>query len=878
MKNYDAHPSRFFLKFFRWYCHPKMQDYIEGDLMEVYDVRLKTLGKRKADLKFIIDVLLLFRPGIIRPTEGYKNLNNFGMYKSYFKIGWRNLMHSKLFSFIKILGLSVGLTVCMLIFLFTKDEISYDQFHDNKDQIYRIVQNWQFGNDPQHVFGGTNATVGESLKNEIPEVQDYVRVKTDDITVKKGNAVFHENPLFVDSNFFSIFTFPLIDGDPATALNDLHDVVISKELAQKYFGSTDVIGQTLELKVFDKSEIFTVTALVSSSPLNSSLKIDMLLPFLYYDNHNTVEGWFGGSLNTFLLLVPGADIHAVEEKMQALFQKNIKERLDRVLEEKGVPLTIKVNLQALTDIHLSTKAAPDHGLTDGSNPAYSFILSTIAVFILLIACINFINLTVAQSLKRSKEIGIRKVVGSTRQQLVRQFLTESLLVSSIAFVIAIIATIGVIPFFNEFANKKLSISYLSDVYLYGGGALLLIVTALTAGFYPSLVLSAFRPVKALYERQKIMGNNYFSKALMVLQFALSIFLIIGTIVINSQMNFLSRADLGYDSNNLVGIDIPGGTSSNPLPEQFKNELAGNPKIVSVAARHRGRNITSVKVDGKIIEIENNKIDNSFFSTFRIPVISGRNFSPEYPSDSTHSVIINESFVEEAGWKLSEAVGKTVNFMNDDNKQPVTVVGIIRDYHFVSLKEKITPALFTMNPEFSFGQIWVRISPEDVPGTLSSLERSYKKLVPLFPYTYQFMDEINARNYAVESKLKQIIAVASMLFILISCMGLLGLVMLSIDQRIKEIGIRRVLGAAVSGIVTLISREFVIVICMAIVVAMPVGYFVLDKWLQEFAYRIDLHSWMFALAGALVMALALLIVCLQAIKAALVNPVKNLRSE
>jgi putative ABC transport system permease protein len=869
---------QFPLRVLKWFCKPEYHADIEGDLLELYERHLEGSGKKRATWSLFKEVVKLFRPGIIRPIIIGQHLSTNTMYKSYFKIGLRNLMHARLFSIIKILGLSIGLTVCMLIFLFTKDEISYDQFHANKDQIYRITQNWQFGNDPPLVIGGTNAIVGESFAREIPEVLDYVRVNTDDITVKRGDAVFTENPLFVDSNFFSIFSFPLIDGDPATALNDLHDVVISKEIAQKYFGTTDVIGRTLELKIDDRSDIFTVTALAGSSPHNSSLKTDMLLPFLYYENHNSIKGWFGGSLNTFLLLARGADVRAAEKKMQTLLQKNIKERLDKVKEEKGVALNIKLRLQRLTDIHFDTKANSSHGLSDGSDPAYSYILSTIAVFILLIACINFINLTVAQSLKRSKEIGIRKVVGSTRPQLIRQFLAESLLVSSIAFVIAIVGTVAVIPFFNEFSGKKISISYLSDAYLYGSCASLLLVTAFTAGFYPSIVLSAFRPVKALYERPKIMGKNYFSKGLVVLQFSLSIFLIIGTVVINSQVNFLAHADLGYDSNNLVRIEIPGSTSGNPLPDLFRNELGNNHQIVDIGARQRGRHLTSVKVEGKIIEIDNNNIDDNFFPTFRIPIISGRNFSPQRRSDPIHSVIVNESFVREAGWNMNEAVGKTVSFMDDDNRQPVTVIGIVKDHHFVSLREKIRPALFSMNPDFSFGEIWVRIRPEDIPGTLSSLERSYKKLVPLFPYTYQFKDEINAWNYAAESKLKQIITIASGLFILISCMGLLGLVILSIEQRLKEIGIRKVLGAAVSRIVTLISKEFAIVICVSFVVALPAAYLVLDTWLQKFAYRITLHWWMFALAGALVMALALLIVCLLAVKAAMVNPVKSLRSE
>jgi putative ABC transport system permease protein len=799
------------------------------------------------------------------------------MFKNYLKIAWRNLWRNKIFSFIKVAGLSIGLTVCMLIFLYSKDEISYDRFHENSAHLHRIIQTWQMGKDPSQTIGITNAVVGESFAKEIPEVQQYVRINGVAVTVKKNNDVFTENPLFVDDNFLTVFTFPLLEGNRRTALKDLHSVVLSKDMAKKYFGRTDVIGKTMQIKLNDEFENFTVTALAENSPQNSTLKVDILLAFKYYEKYNSNQGWFGGSLNTFLLLSPRANIKTVESKMQALFDKNTKDKLAKESREQGVAMKIRLGLQPLTGIHLSTQAGPDNGMTDGSNPAYSYILTCIAVFILIIACINFINLAIAQSLKRSKEIGIRKVVGSTRRQLIKQFLIESFLVSLIAFTIAIFLTILILPFFNELANKKLSLSYLSDGYLYAGYFLLLLVTSFIAGFYPSLVLSAFQPVKVLYSRQKLMSKNYLTKGLIVLQFALAIFLIIGTIAVNTQLNFLLHADLGYDGKNLVRIDIPINKSSDKLPAIFKNELGSKGNIIAVAAKNGGRSISGVKADGKTITIEKNKIDDRFLPTFKIPILAGRNFSPDYPSDSIHSVIVNGAFVKEAGWKVNNAVGKTISYMDDD-KTSVTIVGVIKDYHFTSLKEKIAPELFTMDPDFNYGQIWVKIGPDNIPKTLALLQNTYKKIVPWFPYSYQFMDDINTRNYETEAKWKQIISIASSLFIFISCIGLLGLVILSIEQRTKEIGIRKVLGAAVSGIVMLVSKEFIILISIAFVIAVPVGYFAINKWLQDFAYRISIGWWMFALAGILVIVIALLTMSFQAMKAAIANPVKSLRTE
>jgi len=345
------------------------------------------------------------------------------------------------------------------------------------------------------------------------------------------------------------------------------------------------------------------------------------MPMRYFDKYNSNKGWFGGSLNTLLLLSPNTDIQAVERKMQALFDKNTSAQLAKASEEQGAAVKITLRLQPFTDIHLSTSAGPDNGMADGSNPAYSYILTCIAIFILVIACINFINLAIAQSLRRSKEIGIRKVVGGTRTQLMRQFLTESFLVSLIAFAFAIFLTELVLPFFNELANKKLNLAYLSDGYLYAGYFMLLVVTSLIAGFYPSLVLSAFQPVNVLYNRQKQTGKNFLTKGLIVFQFALAIFLIIGTIAINTQMNFLLNADLGYNSKNLVRIDIPVSSASDKLPAIFKSDLTGQPDIISIAARNGGRSISGVKASGKTIEIERNKIDDRFLPTFGISLLN-----------------------------------------------------------------------------------------------------------------------------------------------------------------------------------------------------------------------------------------------------------------
>jgi len=799
------------------------------------------------------------------------------MLRSYFIIAWRNLFRNKTFSFIKIIGLSIGLMFCMLILLYTKDELSYDQFHANKSVVYRIIQFWKFGDNPPQTLGITNGVMGPSFAKEIPEVKAFVRLNGVEVTTKRNNDLFTESPLFVDDNFFSVFTFPVIEGDKETALKDLHSIVLSKDMANKYFGTPHAIGKIIQLKLDEEFENYTVTAITENSPQNSTLKVEMLMPYNSWEKYNSNKGWFGGSLNTFLMLTPQANIKEVEKKMQLMFDKNTKEKLAKAKEQEGNAVNIKLGLQPLTEIHLSTRAGPDNGMAGGSNPAYSYILSCIAIFILVIACINFINLAIGQSLKRSKEIGIRKVVGSSRKQLIKQFLAESFLVSSIAFGVALLLTNIVLPFFNELANKKLSFSYLSDGYLYAGYLLLLIVTSFIAGFYPSLVLSGFQPIRVLYSKQKLLGRNYLTKGLIVLQFTLAIFLIIGTVAVYSQLNFFLRADLGYDSRNLVRIDIPVRKSSDKLPALFKSELAGQPSILSVAARNGGRSITGVKADGKNITIETNRIDDKYLPTFKIPIIAGRNFSQDYPSDTLNSIIVNESFLKEAGWSLDKAVGKTVRSTYEE-KRSYTIIGVIKDYHFTSLKEKITAEMFTMNPDFNFGQIWVKVKPTDVPKTLSLLRNTYKKLVPYFPYSYQFMDDIHEKDYESEAKWKQVIGISALLFVFISCIGLFGLIILSIEQRTKEIGIRKVLGAAVSRLVVLISKDFIILIALAFLISLPLGYYAVNKWLEDFAYRMEVHWWLFAIPGIIVIGTAMLTLCTQAIRAAMANPVKSLRTE
>src|ERR1035437_4664433 len=794
---------------------------------------------------------------------------------NHISTAWRNLYHNKALSSIKIAGLSIGLTVCMLILLYTKDELSFDHFHSKKEFIYRVVQDMRVGKESNRL-SVTQIPLGEAFKNEIPEVQEYVRLVSMPATVKNSNEIFSEYPLAVDKNFFSVFSFDLLKGNPATALNDLYSVVLSEDAAKKYFGDTDAMGKVIEMKTNDEFEIFTVTGIAKNPPLNSTIRFELLVPFEFYRNKQTNLRWIGGSLNTFLELVPQADATKVEKKMQDIFDKNTSDQIAAAEKEENISIEIKIGLQPLVDIHLNNELGAHNGLTDTNSPLYSFVLICIAIFILLIACINFINLSIGQSLKRSCEIGLRKAFGGNRWNLIGQFLTETFLVSLFAFVLATLLTFSILPIFNNLAEKNLSLSYLTDGWLYTIWFLLLMVTLSIAGFYPSYLLSGFQPAEVLFRRQILSGRNYFSRGLIVFQFSLAIFLLIAAIAIYTQLNFLFNQKLGYESTNLLKIDVP-FTKDNAKLIVLKDELSKLPGIENTTARNSGHMRTGVWADTKQILIDFNKIDENYFRTFNIALKEGRNFSTDFPSDEIQSAIVNENFLINAGWTTENAIGKNIRFM-EGNKSTLTIIGVISDYHFESLKEKITPQLFSMGSSQDYGQIWVKIKPYNIPLTLTQIAETFKKVIPLYPYSFVFMDALNARNYENETRWKEITGISALLFIFISCIGMLGLVMLSVEQRTKEIGVRRVLGAEAGTIFLHISAEFTSLIGIALLIATPVGYFAVDKWLQNFAVRTNIQSWMYILAGFIVIVLAFSIISYHVIKAARRNPVSSLRME
>jgi putative ABC transport system permease protein len=797
------------------------------------------------------------------------------MFRNYLTIALRTIARNRVFSLINILGLSLGLACCLLIFLYARDELTFDRFQKNNAQLYRVTRHII---DKKHgmdlMLGISGMVQGPAFKNAIPGIQSYIRTNGYSFTLRRGKEVFRQRATWVDDNFFTVFSFPLLAGNPAKVLSEPYSIVLTDEMAKKYFGTTDAVARTLELEIDGKFQTFTVTGVAKRSPENSSIQFDMLLPFAQLERLHPNDGWLYSSYSTYLLLERGASAQAVSARMQKVYlQASADQRAQAA--KRGFDVSTVWGLQPFAKMHLDTSMA-DAGISNRSDPAYSYILMGIAAFILIIACINFVNLTIAQSLKRSKEIGLRKVVGSSRGQLIRQFLGESFIVCGCAFLLALALASGVLPLFNEMANKQLSLSYLIDVPLVAAFIGLYLVTGFVAGFYPALVLSRFKPVETLYHRiTRVGGRNYLAKGLVVLQFALATFLIIGTLFFYSQYDYLTHTDLGYNDKNLLTVNVFSDTDSLALQNAFKTELSRIPGVRSVAKTLNGMWGTRAHADDHDIDVRFMHVDEDYLPTMGISLLVGRNLSRDFPADSAQSVVVNQAFVEAAGWK--DPIGKVIDKLNGDERK-LYVVGVIKDYHFATLKEKIGPEVFTTGPRDPYGAYAIRLDPANTPGTLAAIEAAYQRFYPWHLFEHSFVEDDNFKYYQQEARWRRIITSSAILTVFISAIGLFGLSLLSIRQRTKEIGVRKVLGAGVWQVSSLVARNFIGLVLLSFVIAIPVAGYVVGRWLDNFPYRVSLNGWVFILAAGAILVIAALTVGFQAIKAARANPVDSLRVE
>jgi putative ABC transport system permease protein len=801
------------------------------------------------------------------------------MLLNYLKTAFRNLWKRKSFSLINIAGLAIGMAVSFLILLYVLNEVTYDRFHENYDHMYRIAT--KLDAQGRHFeVASVPAPLGPALVDQFPEVARYVRVREfGDRIVSYEEKLYEESRIYhADPDLFDVFTIPVVRGNPENWLQAPFNMVVTEEIAKKYFGDENPLGKTVEL---DNKYAYTITGVVEEMPENSHFKFNIIGSLSTLEQiRGDLNIWMGFNYATYVLLDGDPSLEDITQKYNSLLMANIPAQFDKL----GVE--VEIFLQPLGSIHLHSHLEGE--MEPPGNPAFIRILTTIALFILLIACINFMNLSTAQSSKRAKEVGIRKVLGAHRRKLIGQFIGESLLLSFISLGIAIILIYVLLPVFNHLVTKNLVFNPAQNGIILLGLVGITLLVGFLAGAYPAFFLSAFVPLEVLKSRFKAgKGHRFFRNGLVTLQYVISISLIISTFVIFYQLHHVKNRDLGFDKEQVVVINLRGQVSDKY--EVFKNEILRLPGVShaacssSVPSRGRSETMFSFEgVDQKQQVFPIMEIDTDFLETMDMELTAGRNFSPDHPSDNK-AMILNETLVRHLGW--DDPLGKTVSMMDlaePDNPEkgfievPYTVIGVVKDFHFESLHQKIRGHLMKLSGDVN--RVSVKLKPGTIAGTLRSIENIWRDLEPAQPFPYVFLDDSFDRLYRSEQRMGQIFISFTLMAIFISCLGLFGLASFTADQRTKEIGIRKVLGASVSNVVVLLSRDFTKWVILANVVAWPVAYLIMNKWLQNFAYRISLAVWIFVLSGVIALLIALFTVSTKALKAAVADPVDSLRYE
>ncbi|NML23668.1 FtsX-like permease family protein [Pseudoflavitalea sp. G-6-1-2] len=795
------------------------------------------------------------------------------MFRNYFKTALRNLWRHRTFSLINVMGLTIGMTACFLIFLYVRFEMSYEAFHPKADRIYRAVADLK---TPSETINANTVAyaVGPHAAMEMPEIESFCRIQKNHLIVRYGDKKFKEEiSALADSTAFNMFGWEMIKGNPQTALNDPFTVVLTESAAKKYFGDEDPMGKT----VFLTEEGFPtmVTGIMKDLPENTLVKGSMFSSMASFSKvfKGMNDNWGSYGSQTYFLLKPGTDPKALEKKFPAFLEKNNGE------EQRRSKMFPTIYLEPFKDIHLySTRDENKGGLVTNI-----YIFSIIAAFILLIACINFVNLTTARSTERAKEVGVRKVVGADRTQLIRQFLGESLIISFIAFALTLFLSAGLLPMFNTLAGVTVSKSIFSNWHYI---ALLLGAAAffgLLAGIYPALVLSSFRPIVVLKGRFATGTRGILlRKGLVVTQFTISIALIIATLVVYFQTQYMRSFNVGFNKDQMVVLQTEGDKAQATLRDVLRN-------VPGVKSSTLSSTVPGGDWLGAYSEIENKAgemqvanlhlyfVDFDYMNEYNMQMVAGRRFSRDFMTDTTQAMVVNEATTRMFGYdKPQDALGKKFNQWG----RAGTIIGVMKDFHYTSLQSAIEPLVFRMEKDGSknYSKITINVDGNHIPETMAAVEKKWKELIPNMPFSYTFLDEMLDNQYRSEQKFGKLFLNFAVLAILISCLGLLGLTSYSTIQRTKEIGIRKVMGASVTDILHLLSKEFMLLAIVAFCIGVPIAWFFMHKWLQEFAYRIDIGWWMFALAGTLSLLIGLFTISFMAVKAAVANPVKSLRTE
>ncbi|MDN5216881.1 ABC transporter permease [Fulvivirgaceae bacterium BMA12] len=865
-------------RFLRRFCAPHLREEVMGDLHERYYLRVQKVGVTKAKRIYRREVIAYLRLSVFkRQPSSYSKPIPTAMIQNYFTIAMRNMIRYKGFSFINIAGLAIGIASFALIGLYVYHELSFDRYHKNAGNIYRIVEDLSTENEL--LFQATSAPpMGPAFAREYPEVVDFVRFSPVSILVTRGDVKFYEDKCYLaDPSVFKVFSFPMIQGNPRSALHDPMTVVLTATTAEKYFGKTNPVGEALEMG----GDLYKVTGVIADVPDNSHFTFDLLISFATFSSENKQAEeteWFWNDFYTYLLLQP-------DDIAVAKLRSNMSNFLTKYIGAKkpgGGMYYNDLPLQPLASIYLEKPRTWENGIRGSKENLY--ILFVIAVFILLIASFNYVNLATARASRRVKEVGLRKIMGAERKALIQQFLGESIIVSFLSMILGLIVAALLLPFFNNLLETALSFPPFNKWQIWMALFGLSIFLGTLAGAYPAFLVSGFHPLQIFRSTSRSAhGNSWLRKVLVSGQFTISITLIAGTLLIFDQLSLISELKLGFDKEKTLKVNFNGNEDIKLRLASVKNELLAIPgiKAVSAAFTVPGEPTTNrfsrVETEaGKMSDTNFNTflVDHDFIPNFNIEVIAGRTFSKNFPADDSTAFVINETAAKHFGWNTPEtAIGKRVWQQGKEG----SIIGVVQDFHYKSLHHQIEPLLIHINRDW-FRTLSLKIKSDNIPEVLAKVEKRWKSLAPNLPFVYSFLDQDYDRLYKAEKQLGKVVSLFSALAIFVACLGLLGLTSFSVERRLKEISIRKVLGASIKSLVLLISNEFFKLIILALFIAIPTTYYIINLWLENFASRIDITPWTFVIAGLLTLVIAWLVIGYLSVKAARSNPVDSLQNE
>ncbi len=883
-------PPNWLTKFLRWYCREDLVDAIEGDLLDLYNRRVGKLGKFRANWLYLWNVITFFQPFVIKRNEHPLNpFTSIDMLSNYLKIAFRTLKASKAFTVINIMGLAIGISASILMTTFVAHELSYDEFHEKKERIFRLSYKYIARGEETHV-SRTAFPLKRMILDQYPEVEKIVRFyqnRMDLATLRYGDQVHTEEYVFfTDPEIFEVFDFKLEQGNPATALTDARSIVLTRKAATKYFGEEDPMGKILEFK---EGEPLKVTGILREVPSNSHIPIEVLLPVELQrrrwmrgagnNGYDLEEDWRWSGAWTYILLKDKGQLEAFIEPFAA-------SGIDFFGRMKGSEIAFHYEMTNLTDLYFQSAVVSQIGVHGNVEQVYAF--SAIALLILAIACINFVNLSTARATKRAKEVGLRKVLGAIKRQLIVQFVTESVLVCGLAALVGVLLVEALLPWFNRFVGREITVGYWQhpEIFLYLLAGVVLV--GILAGLYPSFYLSAFQPAKTLkgnYEDNR-KGHIGLRKALVLAQFIVCNLMIIAILVMQQQLNFIKNKDLGFDKEKIILL-----THGSKLSDEFKLLSSRIKALSGVAKVNRGYVAgekgwqQSFRVNGESTHegksLGLKMISFDFVDMYDLEVLAGRNFDPTFGADSTGSALLNESALQVFGWTPDQALGQEFSYIGgNDNKTrfALKVVGVLKDANFESLYDPVRPSVFQLG---FFGDVAVKLdvnSRKELFATIDQVQGIWEEVAPKWPFEYRFLDQQIAEQYKKDNLQSDMIGYFGILAIFIAGLGLFGLASFTVQRRTKEIGVRKVMGASIRSLLMLIVRGFVVLVLVSFVVSVPLGYYFSNSWLEDFAFRISLSPGTFIIAGFISLFIAMLAVLYQSTRAALADPIDTLRYE